>query len=96
MNRTEHLLVCLGEEANEVAHMVSKSLRFGLDDKYPEQALLNRERITQELTDLFAVALLLEKEGHFLLDTSHEAITAKQEKVEKFLAYAKERGTLHD
>lgn len=99
MNRMEHLLVCLGEEANEVAHMVSKTLRFGGDDKYPEQGLLNSERLEEELIDLFAVATMLRDAG-FALDldfgkhSTMTAIEAKRRKVEKFLAYAKERGTL--
>lgn len=33
MNTTKHLLTCLAEESSEIIKDVSKSLRFGLDDR---------------------------------------------------------------
>lgn len=98
MKAHEHLLACLAEEAAEVIQDVSKSLRFGLDDVYLNQTepkLTNKERLINELNDLFGVINVLEDEGilprgWYNLDKQRK----KEEKVRKFILYSKEVGAL--
>jgi NTP pyrophosphatase (non-canonical NTP hydrolase) len=94
MNRTEHLLVCLAEECAEVGQAVGKALRFGLTDSPPGGGLQNDKYIVRELHDVLAVLELLTECG--ALDRGHygEEIREKKEKVERFMRYAEERGTL--
>jgi hypothetical protein len=89
MNRTEHLLFTLAEECAEVAHCASKAARFGLDEIKPGQSLTNRERILQELNDLWAVAEMLG-----LCQVDRVAIDRKKAKVLEFMGYAEKCGTL--
>jgi len=89
MNRTEHLLTILAEESAEVAQRATKALRFGLDEVQPDHVWNNRERIVQELNDLWAVAEML---GICRVDRI--AIDRKKAKVEAFLEYSKKCGTL--
>jgi NTP pyrophosphatase (non-canonical NTP hydrolase) len=90
MNKTEHLLVILGEEAAEVAHRVSKALRFGLGDIDPQRHETARRVLERELGDLMAVAEILDLKIH------DEDKAAKREKLKKYMAYAKAVGTLED
>jgi NTP pyrophosphatase (non-canonical NTP hydrolase) len=103
MNATEHLLTVLGEECGEIAKEVSKSLRFGLDDKLtldPDgprgtEGPTNREKIVSELNDLVGVVRLL---------VAHEIISpdwstpskqeAKMKKVVAYMGYARKTGAL--
>lgn len=94
MKRHEHLLTILAEECAEVAQRASKALRFGLGEVQPGQGLTNAERIVGEVTDLLAVALMLADEGHLALEDQQGAVAAKRAKVEKFLAYSAQCGTL--
>lgn len=97
MNRKEHLLTIAAEEALEVAHRISKAKRFGLAEVQPGQPLDNAQRIVDEWLDLQASMEMLMAEG--LLPspdaaTSAQAKLAKCEKVERFLAYSRQCGTL--
>jgi len=98
MTRTEHLLVCLAEECAEIQHVVAKALRFGLDDIPPGQhifaELTNAGRLTQEVTDLLGVLELLQESGVPVLSGERKHILMKKEKVEMYMSYARERGTL--
>ena len=90
MTREDHLLDILIEECAEVIQRATKAKRFGLLEVQPEQALTNGRRIAYEVNDLVAVA-------DMLLGSSWEdaeAIIAKKHKVEHFLEYSKECGTL--
>lgn len=94
MDRKEHLLIILAEECMEVAHEVTKALRFGLEDKWKENPT-NAEKLTQEMGDLMAVFNMLVVEGH-VKPITKESIEEKYMKVEKFIVYSRERGTLKD
>lgn len=96
MNRTEHLLTILAEECNEVGQRVSKALRFGLNEVQPGQTRQNTDRLLEEILDLFAVVEMLQEEGLIYIEPSigTAAIDAKKAKVEKFLEYSKQCGTL--
>ena len=93
MNRTEHLLSCLAEECAEVAHRVSKALRFGLTEIQSGQSLTNAQRIAQELNDLIAIKELLRENG-VDLRLDHHAVEAKKAKVLAFVEYARNIGAL--
>ena len=99
MNLKEHLLVCLAEEGSEVAQSADKALRFGIDDVnvLNPEGPDNQQRLIDEINDLIAVVRLCAI--HRLLpihweDESKQA--AKMGKVEKFMAYARSKGTLVD
>jgi hypothetical protein len=96
MNKTEHILTCLIEECSEIQKVAAKALRFGLDDHAPDSEISNSEDIALEICDLIAVIEMLENEKIIpktrLLDSS--LLEAKKKKVNKYMDYAKERGTL--
>lgn len=96
MTRTEHLLIILAEECNEVAQRCSKALRFTLDEIQPGEGENNAERIEGELSDLFAVVEMLISADVLDHDIIYSKILMdrKREKVEKFLTYSEDRGTL--
>lgn len=92
MNRLEHLLFIVAEECAEVTQCASKCARFGVDGWELGQPT-NQQRLWKELNDLFAVVDMLGTEcGVGGFDVA--AMQAKKEKVEKFLLYSAEIGTL--
>ena len=98
MNRREHLLTTLSEECAEVAKEVSKALRFGLDDHQPGQpeTETNRKKLTEELNDLIAIAEMLYDESYIDDFLDIDKMETKKKKVEKYLKYSKNKGTLTD
>lgn len=93
MTRKEQLLTILGEECSEVQQRCSKAIRFGLDEVQIGQTLSNKERILYELNDLFAVLEMVYKQP--LVDLINEKqIQLKKEKVETYLLYSANLGTL--
>jgi NTP pyrophosphatase (non-canonical NTP hydrolase) len=93
MTRTEHLLWILAEECAEVAQRASKAARFGLTEVQPGQIKTNAQRLTDEMTDLSAISQMLFKEGP-LPAINFVSILNKEKKIEEFLLYSKECGTL--
>lgn len=98
MNRQEHLLTILGEEGVEVAQRCTKALRFGLSEIQPGQELTNAQRIRGEYIDLLAVMRMLVEDGAIepVTDDDLPVMEQKRQKVEKFLVYSRECGTLTD
>lgn len=97
MTETEHLLVCLMEEASEVAKECAKALRFGLDDVNPNNpgGGTNRDRIVRELADLYAIVQMLRFRSVLrFAPESSSAVGEKLDKVRRMMEYARERGTL--
>lgn len=97
MNRAEHLLVILAEEAAEVAKEAAKCLRFGPDETYAAKGITNAERVVDELIDLLALVEMLQDEK--ILRQSifcADRIDAKKRKVEAHLAYSKQCGTFQE
>lgn len=97
MTRKEHLLICLAEECAEVQKEVTKILRFGLKDKPFIAGGIDHEpndvRLENELNDVMAVVDMLRTEGIRVWFSSEKA-QAKKDKVEKYMKYAHEKGTL--
>ena len=98
MTRMELLLVQLMEECAEVSQRASKAIRFGLDEVQPGQDRTNRQRISDEMIDLYATTRLLEVEGLLLHleKEDHDRYIKKQAQIQKFLDYSKELGILKD
>lgn len=94
MTRTEMLLTILAEECNETAQRVSKAIRFGLGEIQEGQTLTNAERIIYEFSDTLAVMEILVKEGSLSTLFDNKVIISKKEKIEKYLNYSEEVGTL--
>ena len=94
MNRTEYLLTCLAEEAVEVAQRATKAKRFACDEVQPGQEMSNTQRIRQELSDLIAVAEMLEEAGVPVLPLEVDAIDRKKAKVAAFMEYSRSCGAL--
>lgn len=96
MNRREHLLTIVGEEAVEVAQRAAKALRFGLEEVQPGQDLTNLQRLMGEVYDLLGALEMLHEDVGRRMGIDLDAIAAKKAKVENFLAYSRELGTLQD
>jgi len=98
MNRKEYLLLCLNEECLEVAKEADKALRFGLDDWEPgkPQTETNRKRITEELTDLIAVAQMLKDEMYIDEYMVEENLESKKYRVEYYMSISKKLGIYKD
>jgi hypothetical protein len=96
MNRIEHLLVCVTEECAEIAQAADKALRFGLEDGSPERQSTNAEDIVKEYSDLVALIRMLFEEGVLKDYNMERQIEMKREKVNKYMEYAKQQGTLQD
>lgn len=97
MNRNEHILTTLSEECLEVAKDISKSLRFGLEDRniLNPSGPTNLERMVDELNDLKAMIAMAVEAGIIPEDwESEEKQDTKRHKVERFMKYAEEVGAL--
>lgn len=94
MTRTEHLLVLLMEECDEVSQRASKALRFGLGEAQSGQPYTNAERILIEYADLLAVVRMLVADKAFRDADLSELIEAKKAKVEHWLKYSAQCGMI--
>jgi hypothetical protein len=106
MNRVEHLLAKGAEECAEIGQRALKAQQFGLLEIQPSgsaglvnpEGRNNAERIMDEFNDLLGVLEMLEQATGMNLSTkvNRGAIEAKKVKVEYFLRYCREIGTLTD
>src|SRR5690349_12970351 len=94
MNHSEHLLSIIAEEAAEVAQRATKTLRFGVAEVQPGQDHTNVFRLMGELHDLLAAVEMFHEHHGWPVLIHRDKIDAKKVKVEKFLAYSAELGTL--
>ena len=93
LTEEQYLLICLAEECTEVTQRVTKQLRFGSDEVQPGQPLNNAERTAGELNDLLAThGRLIETRA--LPTPDPAAILAKFGKIDRYMNYSRERGTL--
>lgn len=94
MTRTELLLVLLMEECDETSQRASKAIRFGLDEVQEGQELNNAQRLCYEFNDIVAVVDILRNDGLLDKTIDPEAILLKKAKIEKWLSYSADCGTL--
>lgn len=95
MTELEHILSCLSEECGEVVQEVSKIHRFGISDCNPsvKDFVPNEERLSNEINDIMGVVEMLKERG-IKIELSAGKMLEKKAKVEKYMKYARERGTL--
>lgn len=94
MTRDEHLLTIAAEECAELAQRLSKILRFGMQEVQPDERenpgqLTNRTRAILEFNDLMVAMQMLKMNVYV---AGHQQ--AKRDKVEHFLEYSRQQGTL--
>ncbi|PTX95736.1 hypothetical protein [Opitutus sp. ER46] len=93
MTENEHLLEIVAEECVEVAQRISKALRFGTSEIQPNQPYTNAERVMHEYADLIAIVEMCQ--GRSLLpDVERWRIEEKKAKIDRFLQYARQCGTV--
>lgn len=64
MNAEQYLLNGVAEECAEIAHIASKSIRFGLDSSHPAPGSpQNLELLNKEINDLYAIVEMLQSMG---------------------------------
>lgn len=97
LNKIEYLLTCLIEECSEVQKEACKAIRFGLTDFNPNipGAKNNAENLVQEYVDLSAVFGMLTDEEVLPMTDFELMYDRKTAKMEKYMEYAKTRGTLN-
>ena len=95
LNRQQMLLIIAAEECNELGQRISKALRFGVDEIQPGQDLNNMQRIMYEYTDLLCVMGMIADNGkEFPKNINVKSLEEKRTKVEKYLKFSQECGTL--
>lgn len=96
MKYKEHLLAIAAEEATEVAHAISKALRFGLDNIGPNTVMTNAEKIADELSDLEGALQELRSECPEVPQIDEAKVTAKRMRINDFLEVSARQGTLEE
>ena len=84
--REEGLLLNLIEEANEVAQMAAKYLRFGSDSFNPEdpEETPNRILLAKEIGNLEHISLLMKREGFIDPGFVQRGRREKESRLEKY------------
>lgn len=88
MKYDQFLLTKLAEEASEIAQIALKTQQFGFDEKHPDLAFTNKERIKQELNDIMAIIEVMNDKLDFGYVKDTEAIAQKKVKLDKYLRYS--------
>lgn len=101
MTETDYLLLSLIEELAEIQQAICKMMRFGPGDRYPTgDQPTTLEKVQGEIIDSTAIMELLEAKGLTIRCTDagqiELGIAAKKMKVDKYMKYAKTRGTLFE
>lgn len=94
MNLLQYYLGLLTEECNEVGQISSKCSRFGLLEQCPGLDQNNKARLHGEINDLLAVVEVLNEKFDFGFKPDPVAISDKRIKMEKYLHYSIELGTV--
>lgn len=94
MQAKEYLLIVFQEEAIEVAHGVSKVLRFTANHSFKEGGPTNLEDLNKEYNEMLAMVELLAAEG-VCLQRDESIIARKKERVEHYLKHSMSLGVVH-
>ena len=90
MNRTEHMLIKIAEEASEIVKDAAKAIRFGLADKEPGQDDTNLRRLEREFAQLSELSDMM---GLLIRDEDKKASHLK---IMKYLEVSRKNGTFVD
>ena len=93
MKVTQYVLLCLAEEANEVAHAVSKVLRFTPDDSAITGGPSNMETLQKEYNDFLAVAELLSSMS-IPLQRDPVMVEMKKKRLLEYMDYSEKLGVV--
>ena len=103
MTRLDHLLWKVSEECNEVGKRASKAARFGISEVQPGKTETNAFRLVREYLDLQVSMTMLCDEDPRVRDAFAELFgghpgyaTQVRAKIEHFLEYSRQQGTLID
>lgn len=109
MNLKEHTMITAEEEALEVAHAISKAIRFGTEKGLPGTDRNNAEDIGVEFCQLVAMLELMEDRGIKIpyvnfnrqadvpfIQVNRDLVDKKKAKFNEFLEYSKARGTYQE
>jgi len=99
MIRQQLLLIQLSEELAEVQVSISKALRFGLDDGYPNKVTSNAEDIAIEFNEAISIFSMLENTDGFATFKKDKTIEIQEKKINRvnqWLKYSKEKGILKE
>lgn len=81
----QEVLLIAAEEAAEVTQVISKVMRFGLDNRWPLDSVHdNQARLESELGDLTAMIFLMSEKGLISSDKVELAARAKIQKLKKW------------
>ena len=96
LNNEQHLLICLAEEAGEVAQAAAKCLRFGMTMCNPETGVTNMDHLILEINQLKAVEGTLKAYGLLKSNSAldKETVKNKLEALVKYGNISKELGIL--
>lgn len=97
MSYADYLLSHLAQECCEIAIRCTKAQHFGLDEIQPEQSLTNRQRIQEELCDLYALVDEMQESeilNAFSRRDYQARISAKLRKAAAFRDYSRDLGRL--
>ena len=86
------LLMRLTEECGETIKEASKAFLYGGDNIGPDDTQENATKISQEVTDIIAVAEMLVEHGIIPKFGSEDAKAAKKFKVMKYMQMSREAG----
>lgn len=78
-------LIIMQEECTEVAQVISKIFRFGLDEAYDNRT--NRRRLEEEIGDLLCMIEILEEQELIDMRLVQEAKSAKRIKLEQWTTH---------
>lgn len=99
MTGNENLLVTTMEECNELSMVISKALRFGIDEPHCETGVFNDYTIMKEYIQLVTMMNILIENG--ILEPLDESVqndisTRKRDSVKKWQQHSKELGLIND
>jgi NTP pyrophosphatase (non-canonical NTP hydrolase) len=80
----KEILLITQEECAEVTQAISKVFRFGMDAQYPAGGQTNKQRLEEELGDLYTMMVLLGDKKIIDTRSVEIAANAKLEKLKKW------------
>jgi hypothetical protein len=88
-----YLLLCLEEEAIEIAHAISKVIRFTPHDSHTIGGPTNIMKLQHEFNDMLAIVEMLEEHG-FSFVRNQKAIDAKKQRTLDYMDYSRKLGVV--